>query len=130
VPRAAALAGLLPEFLPLHGIGGSKDLPIPLALAISGNPAFRVDELEKQRPGPSFTVDTLANLHEALVPHGLIFPLHLGAEGSAQIGGLIGTNAGGSQAFRYGMMQDAVENLIAALGGNVEKNCVNPQALK
>ncbi|PEI04272.1 glyoxylate/hydroxypyruvate reductase GhrB [Pantoea agglomerans] len=31
---------------------------------------------------------------------------------------------------RYGMMQDAVENLIAALGGNVEKNCVNPQALK
>ncbi|ELP26178.1 2-ketoaldonate reductase, broad specificity [Pantoea agglomerans 299R] len=31
---------------------------------------------------------------------------------------------------RYGMMQDAVENLIAALGGSVEKNCVNPQALK
>ncbi|MBE5254344.1 MAG: glyoxylate/hydroxypyruvate reductase GhrB [Enterobacterales bacterium endosymbiont of Blomia tropicalis] len=31
---------------------------------------------------------------------------------------------------RYGMMQDAVENLIAALSGNVEKNCVNPQALK
>ena len=31
---------------------------------------------------------------------------------------------------RYGMMQDAVENLLAALGGSVEKNCVNPQALK
>ncbi|TWD36786.1 glyoxylate/hydroxypyruvate reductase GhrB [Pantoea sp. SJZ147] len=30
---------------------------------------------------------------------------------------------------RYGMMQDAVENLIAALNGKVEKNCVNPHVL-
>ncbi|WP_027167723.1 FAD-binding oxidoreductase [Mesorhizobium sp. WSM3224] len=53
----------------------------------------------------------LATLHEALEPHGLMFPMHLGAEGSARIGGLIGTNAGGSQAFRYGMMQDLVLGL-------------------
>ncbi|RWR03332.1 bifunctional glyoxylate/hydroxypyruvate reductase B [[Pantoea] beijingensis] len=31
---------------------------------------------------------------------------------------------------RYGMARDAVDNLIAALNGNVEKNCVNPQLLK
>jgi len=31
---------------------------------------------------------------------------------------------------RYGMMLDAVDNLIAALSGKVDKNCVNPQALK
>ena len=36
MPHPAALPGLLPAFLPLHGIGGSKDLPIPLELAISG----------------------------------------------------------------------------------------------
>lgn len=53
----------------------------------------------------------LAALHEALEPHGLMFPMHLGAEGSARIGGLIGTNAGGSHAFRYGMMQDLVLGL-------------------
>lgn len=53
----------------------------------------------------------LANLHERLEATGLIFPMHLGAEGSAQIGGLIGTNAGGSHAFRYGMMQDLVLGL-------------------
>ncbi|TIX10088.1 MAG: FAD-binding oxidoreductase, partial [Mesorhizobium sp.] len=53
----------------------------------------------------------LAALHEALEPHGLMFPMHLGAEGSARIGGLIGTNAGGSLAFRYGMMQDLVLGL-------------------
>jgi nicotinate-nucleotide adenylyltransferase len=34
-----------------------------LALAISGNAAFRIDELEKDRPGPSFTADTLDLLH-------------------------------------------------------------------
>ncbi|WP_261641922.1 glyoxylate/hydroxypyruvate reductase GhrB [Erwinia mallotivora] len=30
---------------------------------------------------------------------------------------------------RYGMARDAVDNLIAALNGKVEKNCVNPQLL-
>ena len=35
-----------------------------LALAISGQPAFRIDDLEKDRPGPSFTVDTLTQLRE------------------------------------------------------------------
>ncbi|MBZ9765316.1 FAD-binding oxidoreductase [Mesorhizobium sp. CA6] len=53
----------------------------------------------------------LAALHEALEPRGLMFPVHLGAEGSARIGGLIGINAGGSQAFRFGMMQDLVLGL-------------------
>src|ERR1700693_132912 len=35
-----------------------------LELAIAGQPSFRVDELEKDRPGPSFTVDTLAELRQ------------------------------------------------------------------
>jgi nicotinate-nucleotide adenylyltransferase len=34
-----------------------------LSLAISGQPAFRIDELEKDRPGLSYTVETLAHLH-------------------------------------------------------------------
>ncbi|WP_061938481.1 FAD-binding oxidoreductase [Aureimonas sp. AU22] len=54
-------------------------------------------------------------LHEALEGAGLMFPMHLGAEGSAQIGGLIGTNAGGSHAFRFGMMQDLVLGLEVVL---------------
>jgi nicotinate-nucleotide adenylyltransferase len=33
-----------------------------LALAIAGHPAFRIDELEKDRPGISYTVDTLTEL--------------------------------------------------------------------
>jgi nicotinate-nucleotide adenylyltransferase len=35
-----------------------------LALAVAGNPAFRIDEIEKERAGPSFTVDTLAEFQK------------------------------------------------------------------
>jgi nicotinate-nucleotide adenylyltransferase len=35
-----------------------------LALALAGQPAFRVEELEKDRPGPSYTADTLAELQQ------------------------------------------------------------------
>lgn len=57
----------------------------------------------------------LESLHARLADEQLMFPLHLGAEGSAQIGGLIGTNAGGSHAMRYGMMQDLVLGLEVVL---------------
>ena len=57
----------------------------------------------------------LARLHQALDESGMMFPLHLGSEGSAQIGGLIGTNAGGSHAFRFGMMTDLVLGLEVVL---------------
>ena len=35
-----------------------------LALAVAGQPAFQIDELEKDRPGPSYTVETLATLRD------------------------------------------------------------------
>lgn len=35
-----------------------------LALAIAGQPAFRIEELEKDRSGPSYTVDTLSEIHQ------------------------------------------------------------------
>src|SRR6516165_2527176 len=35
-----------------------------LALAVAGQPTFRIDDLEKNRPGPSYTADTLAELHQ------------------------------------------------------------------
>src|SRR6516164_11698301 len=57
----------------------------------------------------------LSTLHDKLLPYGLIFPMHLGSEGSARIGGLIGTNPGGSHAFRYGTMQDLVLGLEVVL---------------
>ncbi|WP_380054506.1 FAD-binding oxidoreductase [Falsihalocynthiibacter sp. SS001] len=44
----------------------------------------------------------LANLHDAVGEHDLIFPLTFGARGSAMIGGNLATNAGGSNVLRYG----------------------------
>ncbi len=44
-----------------------------------------------------------------------LFPLSLGSEGQATIGGLISTNAGGVAVLRYGMMRDLVLGLEVVL---------------
>ena len=44
----------------------------------------------------------LGALHEAAEEKDLIFPLIFGARGSAMIGGVLSTNAGGSNVLRYG----------------------------
>src|SRR5207253_7844641 len=54
-------------------------------------------------------------LHEAAEREGLRFPLTLGGKGSATIGGLISTNAGGTQVLRYGSMRAQVLGLEAVL---------------
>ncbi len=43
------------------------------------------------------------------------FPLSLAAEGSATIGGVISTNAGGTAVLRYGMMRDLVLGIEAVM---------------
>ena len=44
----------------------------------------------------------LSALHDAAAEQGLYFPLWFGARGSAMIGGVLSTNAGGSNVLRYG----------------------------
>ena len=44
----------------------------------------------------------LSRLHEAAEAEGLYFPLWFGARGSAMLGGVLSTNAGGSNVLRYG----------------------------
>ena len=57
----------------------------------------------------------LSNLHDAAAEAGRRFPLSLGAKGSATIGGLISTNAGGTQVLRHGTMRALVEGIEAVL---------------
>ena len=48
----------------------------------------------------------LANLHEKVAEHDMVFPLTFGARGSAMVGGFLSTNAGGSNVVRYGNARD------------------------
>ena len=57
----------------------------------------------------------LQSLHEAVAEKGMRFPLTLGGKGSATIGGLISTNAGGTQVLRHGTMRAQVVGLEAVL---------------
>lgn len=59
---------------------------------------------------------TLQEVNEYLEPFGVTLPLHMGSYGSALIGGIVSTNAGGMHAWRYGMAR----NLVSAV------ECVSP----
>ena len=66
----------------------------------------------------SMTVEagcTLAEAQAAARNADRLFPLSLGSEGTAQIGGNLSTNAGGTAVLRYGMMRDLVLGLEVVL---------------
>lgn len=58
---------------------------------------------------------TLSAVHEAAANAGRRFPLSLAAKGSATIGGLVSTNAGGTQVLRHGTMRALVAGVEAVL---------------
>jgi FAD/FMN-containing dehydrogenase len=57
----------------------------------------------------------LTAVQQAAADSGRLFPLSLASEGSATIGGLISTNAGGVHVLRYGMMRELVLGLEVVL---------------
>jgi FAD/FMN-containing dehydrogenase len=57
----------------------------------------------------------LEHLHHAALDQGLRFPLTLGGKGSATVGGLVSTNAGGTQVLRHGTMRALVAGVEAVL---------------
>jgi len=57
----------------------------------------------------------LAEVQKRAADSNRLFPLSLASEGSATIGGLISTNAGGVHVLRYGMMRELVLGLEAVL---------------
>lgn len=108
--------------VPVVPQGGNTSLAGAAVLSNKGGVILSLSRMnnigEVDQAGGTITVaagTVLANLHEHLDGSGFMFPLHIGAEGSAQIGGLVGTNAGGSHAFRFGMMQDLVLGLEVVL---------------
>jgi len=58
---------------------------------------------------------TLQVLEEAVRQHGLTCGIDLGARGTATLGGMIATNAGGQEAFRFGPMRQRILGLEIVL---------------
>ena len=67
----------------------------------------------------------LQAVHEAVEREGLRFPLDLGARGSCTIGGNIGTNAGGMNVLRNGMMRNLVLGLEAVMADGTVVSSIN-----
>jgi nicotinate-nucleotide adenylyltransferase len=67
----------------LHG-APAADRAVMLELAVAGSPGLSVERIELERPGPSYTVDTLEALR-AREP-GTSFTLLLGADAAAELG--------------------------------------------
>jgi len=86
------------------------------ALLVSLRRMNRIHEIDVQARKVTCEAGVvLQNLHDAALEKGLRFPLTLGGKGSATIGGLISTNAGGSQVLRHGSMRSLVLGLEAVL---------------
>jgi FAD/FMN-containing dehydrogenase len=77
----------------------------------------------------SMTVEAgvvLANVQAAAANIDRLFPMSLGSEGSATVGGLISTNAGGVHVMRYGMMRDLVMGLEVVLPNGQVLSALQP----
>jgi FAD/FMN-containing dehydrogenase len=79
----------------------------------------RMSRIREIRPGARVAIVEagviLSALHEAADAEGLVFPLTFGAKGSAMIGGVLSTNAGGSNVLRYGNTRDLCLGLEVVL---------------
>jgi len=95
-------------------VGGAKAGPGEIVLSLERmNRMEAVDKVNR-----TITVEAgvpLQKVQEAAEEAGLLFPLDLGARGSATIGGTISTNAGGNGVIRYGMMREQLLGVEAVM---------------
>ncbi len=95
-------------------VGGGRSAPGQVVLSLA-----RLNRIEFLDPGERVAVVeagvTLQALQAAAAGHGLEPGVDLAARGSATIGGLVSTNAGGIMAFRHGVMRHQVLGMEAVL---------------
>lgn len=122
--QVAAFVALCGEFgIPIVPQGGNSGMSGGATPDTSGTSALlslrRLDRIRRLDVGGRQILCeagvVLQNLHEAAEREGLRFPLTLGGKGSATVGGLISTNAGGTQVLRHGTMRAQVLGIEAVL---------------
>ncbi|NVK59685.1 MAG: FAD-binding oxidoreductase [Rhodobacteraceae bacterium] len=112
----AARVGVVPFGGGTGLVGGqvAPDTPAPLIVSLERMSAIRaVYPQENVLVAEAGAV--LASVQEAAREAGRLFPLSLASEGTARIGGLLSTNAGGVNVLRYGNARDQVLGLEAVL---------------
>ncbi|WP_319824750.1 FAD-binding oxidoreductase [Thalassovita sp.] len=96
------------------GLAGGAQAEGALMLSLD-----RMNAIREVRPSSRIAIveagAILSDVHDAAEAEGLIFPLTFGAKGSAMIGGVLSTNAGGSNVLRYGNTRDLVLGIEAVL---------------
>jgi len=95
-------------------------------VAISLERMNQVEEIDVQ--SRTMTVQAgvpLQVAQEAAAKENMLFPLDLGARGSATVGGNLSTNAGGNRVIRYGMMREQVLGLEAVLADGTVISSMN-----
>ena len=108
-------------------VGGATPDGSGQAILLSLRRLDRIGEIDRDARQVTCGAGTvLQTLHEATAKHDLRFPLTLGGKGSATVGGLISTNAGGTQVLRHGSMRALVLGLEAVLADGSVFSALTP----
>lgn len=113
---AAARVGIIPYAGGTGLVGGQvmSEGALPVILSLERMARVRdVDVLDNALTAEAGVI--LADAHAAAAAVARVFPLSLASEGSARIGGLLGTNAGGVNVLRYGNARDLCLGVEAVL---------------
>ncbi|WP_445942934.1 FAD-binding oxidoreductase [Roseicyclus sp.] len=108
-------------------VGGqlAEEGAAPLILSLERMRAIRSFDVE----AGTMTVEAgviLQEIHTTAEAQGWIFPLTLASQGSARLGGLLATNAGGVNVLRYGNARDLVLGVEAVLADGTVINTLSP----
>ncbi len=99
----------------LTGLAGGAT-PGSGEVALSLENLTGIEEIDTQAMTMTVCAGTpLETIQKAALEKDLIFPMDLGARGTANIGGNVSTNAGGVQVIRYGMTRALVMGLEVVL---------------
>ena len=118
VVRAAARhrVALVPQGGNSSMVGGATPPPAGDALLLSLRRLNRIRAIDADAGLAVVEAGViLSTLHDAALAQGWRFPLTLGARGTATIGGLVSTNAGGTQVLRFGTMRGLVAGVEAVM---------------
>jgi FAD/FMN-containing dehydrogenase len=108
-------------------VGGqlSDEAPAPIVLSLERMRAVR----DLDADAGTMVVEAgavLSDIHATAEAEGWIFPLTLASQGSARLGGLLATNAGGVNVIRYGNARDLVLGIEAVLADGTVIETLSP----